>query len=109
MNFILKVKVMKQYPWHFKLCWDGIEWYQTEEILGTDDYFYYFKVAWMGKETRDAYRKLAKDKWFNTIFGIPTFGFHKFWHDGPHAQLNLHYIVFYWSTQWTSIPKDYWK
>jgi hypothetical protein len=21
---------MKQYPWKFKLCWDGIEWYQTK-------------------------------------------------------------------------------
>ena len=102
----------KQYPWKFKLCWKGelgIEWYQTEATLGSDWYFCYFKVDWMSKKTRDAYRKIAKDKWFNTIFGIPTIGLHKFWYDCPHAQLNLHFIIFYWSTQWTTMPKDYWK
>jgi hypothetical protein len=97
---------MKQYPWKFKLRWGGIEWYQTEKTLGSNHYFYYFKVDWMIKKTRDAYRKIANDKWFNTIFCIPTIGLHKFWYNGPHAQLNLHFIVFYWSTQWTTTPKD---
>ena len=97
---------MKQYPWKFKLCWDGIEWYQTEKTLGSDYYLYYFKVDWMNKETRDANRESVKNKWFKTIFGTPTIGLHKFWYDCPHAQLNLYWIVFYWSTQWTTMPKD---
>jgi len=99
---------LKQYPWKFKLDKNGIEWWQSDVTLGSDHYFYYFKVALMGRKTRDAYRKVAKDKWFNTIFGIPTVGLHKFWHDGPHVQLNLHFIMFYWSTPWTTFPKDYW-
>ncbi len=99
---------MKQYPWKFKLCWDGIEWYQTEKTLGSDHYFYYFKVDWIDKETRDAWRKRALEwpPYGKTIFGTPTIGLHKFWYDGPHAQLNLYWIVFYWSTQWTTMPKD---
>lgn len=35
---------MKQYPWKFKLKWDGIEWWQSEVTLDTDTYFYY--VYW---------------------------------------------------------------
>jgi hypothetical protein len=97
---------MKQYPWKFKLRSNGIEWYQTEKTLGSDHYFYYFKVDWMNKENRDANRESVKDKWIKIIFGTPTIGLHKFWYDCPHAQLNLYWIVFYWSTQWTTIPKD---
>jgi hypothetical protein len=98
---------MKQYPWKFKLCWDGIEWYQTEVTLNSDYYFYYFKVDWMNKQNRDNYHEIAKnEKYWKTIFGTPTIGLHKCWYDCPHAQLNLHWIVFYWSTQWTTMPKD---
>ena len=100
---------MKQYPWKFKLCYRGelgIEWYQTELTLGSDWYAYYFKVGMMNKPIRDAYRRLAAEKWFKNIFGIPTVGFNKFWHDGPHAQLNLHFVCFYWSTPWTTYSDD---
>ena len=100
---------MKLYPWNFKLFWDGIEWGQSDATLGTDNYFYYCKVSWNDAATRAAYRDYKDDTWFRKLFGWQTFGLHKFWHDGPHAQLNLYYITFYWSTQWTRIPKDYWK
>lgn len=100
---------MKQYPWKFKLCRDGIEWYQTEKTLGSNDYFYYFKFARMDKETREATQTFKGDTWYRRVFGCQTIGLHKFWHDCPHAQLNLHYITIYWSTQWTTIPKNYWK
>ena len=103
---------MKQYPWKFKLCWKdelGIEWYQTEKTLGTNRYFCYFKVGLMGKDMRDAYRESVNDGYIKKVFGWPTIGLHKFWYDCPHAQLNLHFIVFYWSTQWTNMPKDYHK
>lgn len=63
----------------------------------------------MNKEMRDAYIEFSEDDgWMRKIWGWPNFGLHKFWHDCPHAQLNLYFIVFYWSTQWTNMPKDYW-
>lgn len=99
---------MKQYPYKFKLCYDGIEWYQTEATLGSDDYFYYFKFALMSKQTREAHRKIKASGYFKKIFGTPCVGLLKFWYDCPHAQLNLYYITIYWSTQWTKMPKDYW-
>lgn len=98
---------MKQYPWKFKLCKDGIEWYQTEKTLGSDHYFYYFKVGLMDAEMRNAYRKFENDNWLEKVFGWQNFGLHRFWYDCPHAQLNLYYINFYWSTQWTTPPKEY--
>lgn len=100
----------KQYPWKFKLCWKdglGVEWYQTEKTLGSDWYAYYFKVGLVDKDMRDAMRTFKSDSWMRKIWGFENFGFHKFWHDCPHAQLNLYFIVFYWSTQWTIMPKDY--
>ncbi len=103
---------MKQYPWKFKLCWKGelgVEWYQTETTLGSDWYGYYFKVGLVDKEMRKAMREFKGDSWMRKIWGFENFGFHKFWHDCPHAQLNLYFIVFYWSTQWTNMPKDYWN
>lgn len=102
---------VKQYPWKFKLCWKGelgIEWYQTEKTLGSDWYGCYFKVGLVDKEMRQAYREFKDDSWMRKVWGFPNFGLHKFWHDCPHAQLNLYFIVFYWSTQWTTMPKDYW-
>ena len=98
---------MKQYPWKFKLLWNGIKWGQSEKILGTDDYFYYFHWCFMDRDMRDAYRELENDSWFEKVFGLKTIGLHRFWYDGPHAQLNLYYICFYWSTRWTNPPKEY--
>lgn len=100
---------MKQYPWKFKLCRNGIEWYQTEKTLGTNHYFYYFKIWWMGADTRAAWKEEDGDGWLRKVFGWKTVGLHKFWYDCPHAQLNLHWIVIGWSTQRTNMPKDYWK
>lgn len=99
----------KQYPWKFKLVREGIEWYQTEKTLGSDRYFCYFKVGLMDKKMRDAFIFSENNGWTHRIWGWPNFGLHKFWYDHPHAQLNLYFIVFYWSTQWTNMPKDYWK
>jgi hypothetical protein len=90
---------MKQYPWKFKLSWDGIQWYQTEATLGTDKYFYYFHWCRMDEETRDLWRKEPD--------GVGTIGLHRFWYEQPHAQLNLYYINFYWSTPWTKPPEEY--
>ena len=100
---------VKQYPWKFRFVKEGIEWYQTEKTLGSDWYAYYFKVGLMDKKMRDAYIEFSEeDGWMRKIWGWPNIGLHKFWHDCPHAQLNLYFIVFYWSTQWTNMPKDYW-
>ena len=86
---------MKQYPYKFKLAWDGIEWWQSDITLGTDHYFYYFKRDWTSKKGREARKKL---KW-NLV------GINKFWHDGPHAQLDLYFFCFYWSTPWTKVKE----
>jgi hypothetical protein len=102
---------VKQYPWKFKLCYKGelgVEYYQTKKTLGSDWYAYYFKVGLMDKKMRKACIKFSEDDgWMRKIWGWPNFGLHKFWHDCPHGQLNLYFIVFYWSTQWTNMPKDY--
>jgi hypothetical protein len=93
------MKKYKQYPWKFKLEWDGIEWWQSEVTLGSDHYFYYFKFDFVNKEQREALRKL---KW-------RQFGLNRFYYDGPHAQFNLYFFVIYWSTPWTKMPEDHWK
>lgn len=99
---------MKQYPWRFKLCKEGIEWWQSEKTLGSKNYFYYFKIGLMDKDMRNAYLEFHDDGHVRKVFGLQTVGLHKFWYDGPHAQLNLYWIIFYWSTPWTTMPKDYW-
>lgn len=86
---------MKQYPYKFKLAWDGIEWWQSDVTLGTDHYFYYFKWDWTSKKGREARKEL---KW-NLV------GINKFWYDGPHAQLDLYFFCFYWSTPWTKVKE----
>ncbi len=103
------MKKYKQYPFKFKLDKTGIEWWQSEVTLGSDDYFYYFRWGLMDKEMREALHDFKDDSWYRVQFGWPTFGLHKFWHDCPHGQLCLHWIVFYWSTPWTNMPKDYWN
>jgi hypothetical protein len=76
-------KTMKQYPWKFKLSWDGIRWWQSEAILHTDEYFYYFYWwNWLYKEDR-------------------YFGFEQIYYDGYHNVLGLWFITLSWSTQWT--------
>ena len=86
---------MKQYPYKFKLAWDGIEWWQSEVTLGSDHYFYYFKWALTSAKGREARKEM---KW-NLI------GINKFWYDGPHAQLDLYFFCFYWSTPWTKVKE----
>lgn len=100
---------MKQYPWKFKLRKEGIEWWQSEKILGSDRYFYYFKIGLMDKDMRWAYRQFKEDTHVRKVLGFQTFGLHKFWYDCPHAQLNLYFLTIYWSTPWTTMPKDYWN
>jgi hypothetical protein len=98
---------MKQYPWKFKLSWDGIEWWQSEVTVGSDNYFYYFHWGWMDKEMRKECSDFEKDSWFEKSFGFQNFGLHRFWYDCPHAQLNLYFIFFCWSTPWTKPPTKY--
>ena len=86
---------MKQYPWKFKLGWDGIEWGKSEVTLDSDLYFYYFKWGLIDKEQREAMKSL---KW-------PLVGISKTWYDGPHAQLSLYFFGFHWSTPWTSYDR----
>lgn len=98
---------MKQYPYRFKLDWNGIKWWQSEKTIGSDYYFYYFHIGTMNKNMREAYREFENDPWFEKVFGFQNFGLHRFWYDCPHVQLNLYYICFYWSTPWTNPPKEY--
>ena len=98
---------MKQYPWKFKIDRTGVAWWQSERTLGSDNYFYYFRWGTIDREMRDAYRDATKDGYLEKAFGFQLFGLHRFWYDCPHAQLNLYYICFYWSTPWTKPPKKY--
>lgn len=78
---------MKQYPWKFKLKWDGIEWWQSEVTLDTDTYFYYV-YWWNFLEKEDRY-----------------FGFDYFYYDGPHRNFGLWFFNISWSTPWTKFKK----
>lgn len=80
---------MKQYPWKFKLSWNGFEWWQSEKTLGSDYYFYYFY-------------------WFDWI-SCPEnrmIGLDYMYYDGPHRSLCLWYFCITWSTPWTKIKVD---
>lgn len=106
------MKKYKQYPWKFKISKNRIEWWQSEVTLGSDYYFYYILVDSMDKECRDAWNEedgTFSKGWMRKIFGGKTVGLHKFWYDGPHAQLNLYWICIGWSTPWTKMPSDYWN
>jgi hypothetical protein len=98
---------VKQYYWKFKISPFRIDWGQSEKTLNSGNYFYYFGVDIMDKEMREAFD--GKEDFMKLVFGKPKFGLHKFWYDGPHAQLNLYYICFYWSTPWTSYKKEYFE
>lgn len=103
---------MKQYPWKFKISKGMIEWWQTEKTLNSDWYAHYIMIDFMNKEQREAWRKQVFGDgkgWMRHILGNNLLGLHKFWYDCPHAQLNLYFIVLSWSTQWTTMPKDYWN
>ena len=101
---------MKQYPLKFKLTKNGISWGQSEVTLNTDIYFYYFEIHKFTKEDRknlmDSVKKYGD---LQMSFGFPLFGLYKVFHDDIHAVLNLYFVSICWSTQWTTIPKDYWK
>ena len=56
---------MKQYPYKFKLRWNGIEWGQSEVTLGSGTYFYYL-YWWNWLDTIDRY-----------------WGFDQLYYDGP--------------------------
>ena len=74
---------MKQYPWKFKLSWNGIEWGQSEKTLDTGEYFYYFY-------------------WWNWLPRKDRFwGFEKICYDGPHNCFGFWFFTISWSTQWT--------
>lgn len=89
---------MKQYWWKFRFRGFGIEYWQSEKILNTNRYFYYFFIDLMDKEMRDAWRE-EKKEYPN---GAGVWGLHKFWYDCPHAQLNLYFICIGWSSPWTT-------
>jgi hypothetical protein len=100
------VFTMKHYPWKFKINAGGIEWYKIEYEDGAYIYAYYFMWTLMNKKRRAAWREKP---YGYRVFGVPLFGLHKFWHDTIHAQLNLYWFVLSWSTQWTTVPKDFWE
>jgi hypothetical protein len=100
---------MKDYFRKFKLSWNGIEWGQSSITFGTNRYFYYFKWGFMSKEMRDSFSNDGIESWMEKVFGWPNFGLYRYWYDCPHAQLNLYYFCFYWSTYWTKPPKSFLK
>ena len=80
---------MKQYPWKFKLKWNGVEWWQSEKTLGTDHYFYYFYwFDWIEK----------KENRF--------LGYEYMYYDGPIVSLCFWWVCMTWSTPWTKVRKE---
>jgi hypothetical protein len=79
---------MKQYPYKFKLHWDGVKWWQSEVTLGTNTYFYYiYWWNWLPKEHR-------------------SWGFEQIYYDGPHSMFNFWFFNVSWSTPWTNVRKE---
>ncbi len=97
---------MKHYPWKFELTRNGIEWHKIEYEDGGHLYANYFMWTLMNKKMRAAWREKP---YGYRVFGNHAIGLHKFWHDTIHAQLNLYWFVLSWSTQWTTVPKDFWE
>ena len=74
---------VKQYPFKFKLKWDGIEWWQSEKTLGSNIYFYYFYWwNWLPKEHR-------------------FWGFEQMYYDGSHNLFGFWFCSISWSTPYT--------
>lgn len=80
---------MKQYPCKFKLCWNGIEWGQSEVTLGSGVYFYY--IYWFDLISERKNRKIGFDYLYN---------------DGPHYMVCFWWFCVCWSTPWTKIKVD---
>ena len=79
---------MKQYPWKFKLKWDGIEWWQSEVTLNSESYFYYFY-------------------WWNWLPRKYRFwGFDQVYYDGPNNTFGFWFFNISWSTPWTKVRKE---
>lgn len=57
---------------------------------------WYFIAFFMNRKMREAIREA----------GMPTVGLVKFWYDYPHAQLNLYFFGFGWSTPYTTMPEE---
>lgn len=60
---------------------------------------YYLGIGLTSKKDRAAW---TKEGWSNIKLI-------KFWYDTIHANLRLYFIDIYWSTPWTTTPKDFWK
>lgn len=76
---------MKQYPFKFKIQWDGIEWWQSEVTLNTKTYFYYiYWWNWLPKKHR-------------------FWGYDHMYYDGPHKMIGFWFVNISWSTPWTKI------
>ena len=77
---------MKQYPWKFKLFWNGIEWGQSEITLDSGTYFYYFYwVSWISEPK-------------NRMIGLDYV-----YYDGPHYMLCFWWFCICWSTPWSKV------
>jgi hypothetical protein len=100
---------MKDYFRKFKISWNGIEWGQSSITIGTNRYFYYFQWGLTNKEMRKAFIEHEDEASFERVFGWSNIGLYRYWYDCPHAQLNLYWICFFWSTHWTKPPKNFFK
>tara|TARA_R110000851_G_scaffold286055_1_gene439916 strand:+ start:83 stop:331 length:249 start_codon:yes stop_codon:yes gene_type:complete len=81
-----------------KIYKDEIKWghyWLKPEYRGKGLEPFYFMWFLLSKEDRDALRSVD----------MKTFGIVKFWYDHPHAQLNLWFFGFAWSTQWTKMDE----
>ena len=74
---------MKRYPWKFKLSKGIIEWYQTEQTLGSDRYGYYFMWGFQTKQDRQGLRE----------FVVKPISYEKYWYDCPHVVLRLFFSI----------------
>lgn len=80
--------MMKQYPWKFKLRWNGIRWWQSDETVGTNHYFYYFYWwNWLPKDAR-------------------FWGFEQIYYDGPNNCFGFWFFNISWQTPWTKVTKE---